>query len=224
MSKNKDAKRKAKKLAQKAQAVQQAQARNERVADAIMDICSPLAEQYIDPEKTPDVNGWLVLWRVGGIAWNLTLTGRRDISQADLDKTGLDADNKEILAENISKLIRRKYELYPQIRIKVEKTSVVLDLGKPKLKVSLGETYKEIPIPKYEDEKPQPLTAEALLDIRKKAGLSQVKFAAALGVSVKKVSAWEHGKATPDEAEAEKIRRTGEIPNAIGSLGYVFPA
>ena len=206
MSKNKDAKRKAKIKAQKAQAVQQAQARNERVAEAIMDICSPLAEQYIAPEKTPDVNGWLVLWRVGGIAWNLTLTGRRDISQADLDKTGLDADNKEILAENVSKLIRRKYEMYPQIRIKVEKTTVVLDRGKPKLKVSLGETYKEIPIPKYEDDKPQPLTAEAILGIRKKAGLSQAKFATALGVSVKKVSAWEHGKAVPDEAENEKIR------------------
>ena len=206
MSKNKEAKRKAKIKAQKAQAVQKAQARNERVADAIMDICSPLAEQYIDPEKTPDVTGWLVLWRIGRIAWNLTLTGRRDISQTDLDKTDLDADNKEILAENISLLIRRKYELYPQIRIKVEKISVVLDWGKPKLKVSLGETYKEIPIPKYEDEKLQPLTAEAILEIRRKAGLSQVKFAAALGVSVKNVSAWEHGKATPDEAETEKIR------------------
>ena len=206
MPKNKDAKRKAKIKAQKAQAVQKAQARNERVADAIMDICSPLAEQYIDPEKTPDVTGWLVLWRIGRIAWNLTLTGRRDISQTDLDKTDLDADNKEILAENISLLIRRKYELYPQIRIKVEKISVVLDWGKPKLKVSLGETYKEIPIPKYEDEKPQPLTSEAILDIRKKAGLSQVKFAAAIGVSVKKVSAWEHGKAVPDEAEMTKIR------------------
>ena len=206
MSKNKDAKRKAKIKAQKAQAVQQAQARNEHVADAIMDICSPLAEQYIDPEKTPDVTGWLVLWRIGRIAWNLTLTGRRDISQTDLDKTDLDADNKEILAENISLLIRRKYELYPQIRIKVEKISVVLDWGKPKLKVSLGETYKEIPIPKYGDEKPQPLTPEVILEIRKKTGLSQVKFAAALGVSVKKVSAWEHGKAVPDEAETEKIR------------------
>ena len=207
MPKNKEAKRKAKIKAQKVQAIQQSQARNERVADAIMDICSPLAEQYIDPEKTPDVTGWLVLWRIGRIAWNLTLTGRRDISQTDLDKTDLDADNKEILAENISKLIRRKYELDPQIRIKVEKISVVLDWGKPKLKVSLGETYKEIPIPKYEDEKPQPLTPESILEIRKKAGLSQVKFAATLGVSVKKVSAWEHGKAVPDEAEAEKIRR-----------------
>ena len=206
MSKNKDAKRKAKKLAQKAQAVQQAQARNESVADAIMDICSPLAEQYIDPEKTPDVTGYLILWRIGRIAWNLTLTGRRDISQTDLSMIDLDADNKELLAENISKLIRRKYEMYPQIRIKVEKTSVVLDLGKPKLKVSLGETYKEIPIPKYENEKPQPLTPDDILDIRKKAGLSQVKFAAALGVSGKKVSAWEHGKDDPDEAETEKIK------------------
>jgi len=209
MSKNKDAKRKAKIKAQKAQAVQQAQARNERVADAIMDICSPLAEQYIDPEKTPDVTGWLVLWRIGRIAWNLTLTGRRDVSQTELDATELDADNKELLAENISKAIRRKYELYPKIRIKVEKISVVLDWGKPKLKVSLGETYKEIPIPKYEDEKPQPLTAEEILEIRKSTGLSQAKFAATLGISVKKVSAWEHGKAVPDEAETEKIRGMG---------------
>ena len=213
MSKNKDAKRKAKKLAQKAQAVQQAQARNERVADAIMDICSPLAEQYIDPEKTPDVTGWLVLWRIGRIAWNLTLTGRRDISQTELDATELDADHKEILADNIALLIRRKYELYPQIRIKVEKISVVLDWGKPKLKVRLGETYKEIPIPKYEDEKPQPLTPEAIIDTRKKAGLSQVKFAAALGVSVKKVSAWEHGKDVPTNDELKRITSIGTGEN-----------
>ena len=146
MSKNKDAKRKAKKLAQKVQAIQQAQARNDRVAEAIMDICSPLEEQYIDPERTPDVTGYLVLWRMGRIAWNLTLRGRRDVSQTELDATDLDADNKELLAENISKLIRRKYEMYPQIRIKVEKISVVLVWGKPRLKVTLGDTYKEIPM------------------------------------------------------------------------------
>ena len=57
MSKNKDAKRKAKIKAQKAHAIQQSQARNERVADAIMDICSPLAEQYIDPEELIEING-----------------------------------------------------------------------------------------------------------------------------------------------------------------------
>ncbi len=147
---------------------------------------------------------------MGRIAWNLALRGRRDVSQTELDATDLDADNKELLAENISKLIRRKYEMYPQIRIKVEKLSVVLDWGKPRLKVTLSDTYKEIPIPKYDDE-PKPLTSEDILAIRKKAGLSQVKFAAALGVSVKRVSAWEHGKATPDEVETEKIRGMGGI-------------
>ena len=185
--------------------IQQAQARNDRVADAIMDICSVLEEQYIDPEKTPDVTGYLVLWRMGRIAWNLALRGRRDVSRTELDATDLDADNKELLAENISKLIRRKYEMYPQIRIMVEKISIVLDWGKPRLKVTLGDTYKGIPIPKYDDE-PKLLTPEDILAIRKKAGLSQVKFAAALGVSVKKVSAWEHGKAVPDKAETERIR------------------
>ena len=55
-------------------------------------------------------------------------------------------------------------------------------------------------------EKPPPLTPEAILAIRKSTGLSQVKFAATLGVSAKKVSAWEHGKAVPDEVEMEKIR------------------
>ena len=49
------------------------------------------------------------------------------------------------------------------------------------------------------------IAAAQILSKRKRLGLSQVKFAAALGVSVKKVSAWEHGKALPDEATLEKI-------------------
>ncbi|MGF0035592.1 helix-turn-helix domain-containing protein [Victivallis vadensis] len=61
-----------------------------------------------------------------------------------------------------------------------------------------------MPIPEF-DEKPEPLTPDQILTKRKGLGLSQVKFAAALGVSVKTVSAWEHGKAVPDEAEAKKF-------------------
>ena len=62
-----------------------------------------------------------------------------------------------------------------------------------------------MPIPEF-DEKPEPLTPDQILTKRKGLSLSQVKFAAALGVSVKKVAAWEHGKALPDEAEMEKIK------------------
>ena len=60
------------------------------------------------------------------------------------------------------------------------------------------------PIPDFSD-KPELLTPEQILTKRKGLGLSQVKSAAALGVPVKKVSAWEHGKAVPDEAEMSKI-------------------
>ena len=73
------------------------------------------------------------------------------------------------------------------------------------MKVSLGDTFPAMPIPDFED-KPEPLTPEQVLTKRKGLGLSQVKFAAALGVPVKKVSAWEHGKAVPDEVEMEKIK------------------
>ena len=61
-----------------------------------------------------------------------------------------------------------------------------------------------MPIPDFSD-KPELLTPEQILTKRKGLGLSQVKFAAALGVSVKKVSAWEHGKAMPTPDEQAKI-------------------
>ena len=44
MSKNKDAKRKAKQKAKLAQAAQQEQARIEHIANAVMEICSPAPE------------------------------------------------------------------------------------------------------------------------------------------------------------------------------------
>ena len=76
--------------------------------------------------------------------------------------------------------------------------------GGAKLKVSLGDTFPAMPIPDFR-EKPEPLTPEQILTKRKGWKLSQVKFAAVLGVSVKKVSAWEHGKAVPNEVDQEKI-------------------
>ena len=36
-------------------------------------------------------------------------------------------------------------------------------------------------------------------------GLSQIKLAEVLGVSVKKISAWEHGKSVPTAEEQKKL-------------------
>ena len=205
MSKNKDAKRKAKLKAQKAQAIQHAQARSEHIANAVMEICSPLEPDYIDDSLTPDIKGRLILWRLGMIAWNLALVDHKDIPLADLDKMNLDEEHREMVAKTVAQLIRRKYDLYPNIRFSVENIACPIVAGKPRLKVSVGQQYHDFGIPSYDDD-PKTFTPEDILAIRKNAGLSQVKFASALGVSVKKVSAWEHGKITPNEAEMEKIQ------------------
>ena len=80
--------------------------------------------------------------------------------------------------------------------------------GEARVKVSLGDTFPALPIPDFSD-RTAPLTPEQILTKRKALKLSQVKFAAALGVSVKKVSAWEHGKAVPDDDTLEKIQQLG---------------
>ena len=205
MSKNRDAKRKAKQKAKLAQAVQQEQARIEHIANAVMEICSPLEPDYIDDNQTIDIKGRLILWRLGMIAWNLALVGHKDIPLGDLDKMSLDEEHRQIVAKSVAQLIRRKYELYPNICFSIENIACPIIAGKPRLKVSIGQQYHDFGIPSYDEDEPKPLAPEAILEIRKKAGLSQVKFAAVLGVSVKKVSAWEHGKAVPDEVETEKI-------------------
>lgn len=78
--------------------------------------------------------------------------------------------------------------------------------GIAKSKVTLGDSFPEMPIPDF-DEQPIPaeFTPEVLRAKRKELGLTQIKFAAELGVSAKTVSAWENGKVQPNEAVKEKI-------------------
>lgn len=56
----------------------------------------------------------------------------------------------------------------------------------------------------------------SLLAKRKELWLSQAKFASALGVSVKMVSAKGPGKAVPDEAEQEKIEKLFALTDIKG--------
>ena len=116
----------------------------------------------------------------------------------------LDAESKMVVRAEINGLVRKKYEKYPEFRTAIADVSAVADIGGAKLKVSLGDTFPAMPIPDFSN-KPEPLSPDQILTKRKGLKLSQVKFAAALGVSVKKVAAWEHGKAVPDEVVSERI-------------------
>lgn len=200
----KAAKRKAKLKARKFHAEQHRLHLSGRIADALMDLCADVLPEYVDDSKGVDLVGRNILWRMGMVAWNIAVTDRKEIDDSSIDEMRVDAESKKMVRDEINGLVRKKYEKYPELRTAITDVSAVAVAGGAKLKVSLGDTFPAMPIPDFE-EKPEPLTPDQILTKRKGLKLSQVKFAATLGVSVKKVSAWEHGKAVPDEAEIEKI-------------------
>lgn len=202
---DKAAKRKAKLMARKFYAEQHRLHWSGRIADALMDLCADILPEYIDDSKGIDLVGRNILWRMGMVAWNIAVTGRREIDDSSINTMKLDEESRKMVRDEVNALVRLKYRKYPELRTSISNVSAVNIAGGAKLKVSPGDTFPAMPIPDFTD-KPELLTPEQFLAKRKALGLSQVKFAAALGVSVKKVSAWEHGKAVPDEAEVEKIK------------------
>ena len=201
---DKAAKRKAKLKVRKFHAEQHRLHLSGRIADALMDLCADVLPEYIDDSKGPDLVGRNILWRMGMVAWNIAVTGRKEIDDSSVDEMRVDAESKKMVRDEINGLVRRKYEKFPELRTAIKEVSTLLVAGQARLKVSLGDTFPAMPIPDFSD-KPELLTPEQILTKRKGLGLSQVKFAAALGVSVKTVSAWEHGKAVPTAEEQAKI-------------------
>ena len=201
---DKAARRKAKLKAKRVHAEQLRHQQHVRIAAALTDLCANVLPEYVDDSKGTDLVGRDILWRMGMVAWNIAVTGRKEIDDSSVDEMRVDAESKKIVRDEINSLVRRKYEKYPELRTAITDVSTLLVAGQARLKVSLGDTFPAMPIPDFSD-KPEPLTPDQILTKRKGVGLSQVKFAAALGVSVKKVSAWEHGKAVPDEAEMRRI-------------------
>ena len=202
---DKAAKRKAKLKARKFHAEQHRLHLSGRIADALMDLCADVLPEYIDDSKGIDLVGRNILWRMGMVAWNIAVTGRKEIDDSSVDEMRVDAESKKMVRDEINGLVRRKYEKYPELQTAITDVAAVAVAAGAKLKVSLGDTFPAMPIPDFND-RTVPLTPEQILTKRKGLKLSQVKFAAALGVPVKKVAAWEHGKAVPDEAETMKIR------------------
>ena len=202
---DKAAKRKAKLKAKRAHEENLRLQQNSRIANAIIDLCADDLPDYVDDSKGIDLAGRLIIWQMGMIAWNIAVTGRKEIGENAISKMRLDADSQKIVRDEINKLARLKYKRYPALRTAVTHVTPIIVGGEAKLKVSLGDTFPELPMPDFDDA-PETLLPEQILTKRKELGLSQVKFAAALGVSVKTVSAWEHGKTVPEDAVLKKIR------------------
>lgn len=201
---DKAARRKAKLKVKRVHAEQLRHQQHVRITAALTDLCADVLPEYVDDSKGTDLVGRDILWRMGMVAWNIAVSGRKEIDDSSVGQMKLDAESQKMVRDEINGLVRKKYEKYPELRTVISDVSAVAVAGGAELKVSLGDTFPAMPIPDF-DEKPEPLTPDQILTKRKGLGFSQVKFAAALGVSVKKVSAWERGKAAPTEGELEKI-------------------
>ena len=201
---DKAARRKAKLKAKRVHEEQLRHQQHVRIAAALTDLCADVLPEYVDDSKGTDLVGRDILWRIGMVAWNIAVTGRKEIDDSSVDAMKLDAESRMLVRAEINGLVRKKYEKYPELRTAIKDVAAVAVAGGVKLKVTLGDTFPALPIPDFSD-RTAPLTPEQILTKRKGLKLSQVRFATLLGVSVKRVSAWEHGKAVPTEDELEKI-------------------
>ena len=112
---DKAARRKAKLKAKKAHAEQFRQQHHVRIAAALTDLCAHVLPEYVDDSKGIDLVGRDIVWRMGMVAWNLAVTGRKEIDDSSVTLMKLDAESRKIVRDEINGLVRRKYENEPTV-------------------------------------------------------------------------------------------------------------
>ena len=142
--------------------------------------------EYIDDSNGPDLVGRRIVWRMGQIAWNIVVTGRRESISEAFQRTQLDVEQQKTVQNEIIGLAKRKYAEFPNLRTAIRDFSVLLVGGEP-------ETGSDV-------------TPDIVRTLRKRMKLTQIQFGEIFGISSKKVSAWEHDKAAPSEEQKQKIQ------------------
>ncbi len=148
---------------------------------------------------------------MGQIAWNIVVTGRRESVSEAFQHTQLNAEQQETVRNEIIGLIKRKISDFPTQRTAIRDFSVLLVCGVPRVKVRPGDTFPKIPFPEFSEPESEPkavsdVTPDVVRALRKRLKLTQVQFGEIFGMTSKKVSAWEHGKAEPTEEQKQKIQ------------------
>ena len=104
--KNKAEKRKAKLKARKQQIAFNEQSLSARLSCALEKLCEPIMPEYIDDSNGPDLVGRRIVWRMGQIAWNIVVTGRRESVSEAFQHTQLNAEQQETVRNEIIGLIK----------------------------------------------------------------------------------------------------------------------
>ena len=91
--------------------------------------------EYIDDSNGPDLVGRRIVWRMGQIAWNIVVTGRRESISEAFQRTQLDVEQQKTVQNEIIGLAKRKYAEFPNLRTAIRDFSVLLVGGVPHIKV-----------------------------------------------------------------------------------------
>ena len=134
---DKAARRKAKLKAKRVQAEQFRHQQHVRIAAALTDLCADVLPEYVDDSKETDLVGRDILWRMGMVAWNIAVSGRKEIDDSSVDAMKLDAESRMLVRAEINGLVRKKYEKYPELRTAIKDVAAVAVAGGVKLKVAL---------------------------------------------------------------------------------------
>ncbi|MGF0035591.1 hypothetical protein ACQRE0_04500 [Victivallis vadensis] len=113
---DKAARRKEKVKAKRVHAEQLRHQQHVRIAAALTDLCADVLPEYVDDSKGTDLVGRDILWRMGMVAWNIAVTGRKKIDNSSVDQMKLDAESRKMVRDEINGLVRKKYEKYPELR------------------------------------------------------------------------------------------------------------
>ncbi len=147
--------------------------------------------EYIDDANGPDLVGRRIAWQIGRIAWDVAVTGRKELIAEALHHTRMNADEQLMIQNEIAGLIKRKYAEFPKFCTAIRDFSISIIDGVPRIKARPGETFPALPPSAFEEprngqETARELTPESILSLRKSMNLTQVKFGELIGVSSKK--------------------------------------
>ena len=200
--KNKAAKRLARYRAEAQQEALNRETMSKQIAEALYKLCLPILPEYIDDSQECDLVGREIVFKMGITAWNLAVTGRQLRIDSVFQQARLSPDEQRMIRQEIIELVDRKNRQYPELRFTIEDFQLTQEAGSVNLTVRLGQ---EMPPPVVPDmflltSEPEivspasmPGIPETLRSRRKAKGLSQIKLAEVLGVSVKKnlsLGAW----------------------------------
>src|SRR5574344_716708 len=116
MKKSKADKRKAKVKAKKQQAVLHERSLSIRLSAALEKLCEPVMPEYIDDTEGLDLVGRRIVYQMGFIAWNIAVTGRKELADSAFKNTDLNAGQRSMVQQEIAGLVKRKYTEFPNLR------------------------------------------------------------------------------------------------------------